>query len=422
MNLLPANVSRRPRRGTAYVVMLAMSLMVAVIGLSALYASRSDSKSLGLSSDADASRDLAYSALELAQQWIAQDPNWRSNRKQGAWATDVSGGQGATFSIEVADPADADLANDPYQSVVVTATAKKGVARCKVQVTLVAQPRPLEALKYPLFAAGQLHVRAAQQLYVGNATVATNGTFANEGTLHGNVECQIASPMGQVIGAVMAGAPPKALPDLDVPDRYAAIGTVIDPGNALDRRVLGPGVNPYGQPNPDGVYVVRASGDFRVRDSRVLGTLVILLPAGRKATFENSVNIEPARPDFPAVIVRGDAEFSFTSAGTPLSEPALGVNFNRVGAPYLGVEDADQTDLLPSQIKGLIHVSGRADLRNDGVIRGAILCESAALTDAAATDTREIFYDPELYRSPPRHYTARVDMVPLRGSYRRVVD
>jgi hypothetical protein len=416
--------SSRRRRGTAYVIMLAMCLMIAVIGLSALYASRAASKSLTLSNDADDARNLAYSALELGQQWIAQDPNWRTNRKPGAWATSqpIGAPGGATFCLEVTDPADGDLANDPHQSIIMTATVKKGPARCKVQVTLVAQPKPLDALEYPLFTAGQLHVRALQQLYVGNATVCSNGILANEGTLRGNVECLSASPSGIVIGAVASGAAPKDLPASDVPDRYAAIGTQIDPGFAFEKGVLSPAVNPFGQTNPDGVYVVRPSGDFHVRNCRVIGTLVILLSPGARATFENALNIEPARPDFPSLIIRGRAEFSFTSAGTPLSEPALGVNFNRVGAPYMGVEDGDRADTFPSQIKGLIHVTGSVDLQNDGLIRGAILCESAASTDAVATDTREIFYDSELYRTPPRHYTATVTMVPLRGSYRRLVD
>jgi hypothetical protein len=159
-----------------------------------------------------------------------------------------------------------------------------------------------------------------------------------------------------------------------------------------------------------------------IRDSRVYGTLVVMLQPGRKLILENSLNLEPARKDLPALIVRGDAEFNFTSAATPLSEPALNVNFNPIGAPSAGVTDSDKLDVYPSQIKGLIHVTGAARLQNDGVIRGAILCESTTSTNALTTDTREIFYDPDLYKSPPRHYTASVQMLPLRGSYRRLVD
>ena len=419
----------RERRGTAYVLMLGMSLMVAVIGLSALYASRAGARTTTLSTGADDARALAMSALELTQQWIAQDANWRS-RPNGVWSADQpigggggGGGGGATCTVEVTDPADNNLANDPHQSVVVTATVKKGLARCKMQVTLVAAPEALPALKHPIHTAGRLRIRAGQQLYVGNATVSTSSTFENNGVLHGGVQCLVAAPAGVVTGRLSTGAEPKASPAADVPDRYAAIGTRIVPiDNELDGRLLAPGYNPFGDENPLGIYVVRPSGDFRVRRSRILGTLVIILPAGRKVTFEDSLNIAPARPDLPAVIVRGNAEFLFTSTGTPLSEIAEDRNFNRSGAPYLGVEDGDRADLYPSQITGLVHVTGTVDLRNDGVIRGAILCDSTSSFGALATDTREIFYDPELYKNPPRHYTTAVLMVPLRGSYRRVVD
>jgi Tfp pilus assembly protein PilX len=413
----------RPRRGTAYVLMLGMSLMVTVIGLSALYATRAAGRSSALAQDADDARLLALSALELAQQWIAQDPNWRTNRPSGAWATDQPIGNAATYTIDVIDPADNNLADDPHQSVVVSATVKKGLARCKMQVTLVAQPQPLAALKYAIHTAGLLRIRTLDQLYAGNATLSTNSTFENNGVLHGNAVCLMASPAGVINGTLTTGAEPRPVPAPDVPDRYAAIGTRIDPSNdELDRRVLGPGTNPFGEANPLGIYVIRASGDVRIRRSRIFGTLVIFLPSGSKATFEDCINIQPARPDLPAVIVRGDADFSFTSAGTPLSEPAQDVNFNRPGAPYQGTEDGDRADSYPSQIKGLIHVTGTVDLRNDGVINGAILSESPSSWSAVSTGTREIFYDPELYRNPPRHYTTAVPMVALRGSYRRMVD
>jgi hypothetical protein len=403
-------------------MMLGMSLMVAVIGVSALYASRSAVRAASMAADADEARVIAHSALEIAQEWIAQDPNWRTNRPHGVWASNQPIGQGGTFSIEVTDPADGDLADHSHESVTLTATATKGPARRKLQVTLAAQPTPLEALRHPIHVGGQLQIRPGAQLFIGNSPISTNGALANNGVLFGSAECQTADPAGIATGSIKTGAPAKPFPAPNVPDRYAAIATLIDPGNSLDRTVLGPGANPFGVANPSGVYVVRPSGDLTVKDARIYGTLVVILSPGRKLRVEGSVNIEPSQKDMPALIVKGDAELSFTSAGTPLSEGSVRVNFNPNGAPYAGVTDGDRSDLYPSQIKGLIHVTGRVLLQNDGVIRGAILCESTASTDALATDTREIFYDPDIYKNPPRHYTASVPMVPMRGSYRRVVD
>ena len=82
-----ASRARRRRRGTAYVMMLGMSLMIVVIGLSALYATRSTVRAASMATDADEARTMAQSALEIAQQWIANDPNWRSTRPHGIWVS-----------------------------------------------------------------------------------------------------------------------------------------------------------------------------------------------------------------------------------------------------------------------------------------------------------------------------------------------
>jgi hypothetical protein len=91
--------------------------------------------------------------------------------------------------------------------------------------------------------------------------------------------------------------------------------------------------------------------------------------------------------------------------------------------PYNGVTNTSTADTYPSEIRGLVHVTGTVTLSNGGVIRGAVLCESAATGDAVdIPDDREIFYDPTLFTAPPRWYTSSVPMKVVPQSWIQVVD
>jgi hypothetical protein len=68
-------------------------------------------------------------------------------------------------------------------------------------------------------------------------------------------------------------------------------------------------------------------------------------------------------------------------------------------------------------------VTGTLDVEQGSLVRGAILCESTATTDAADYHQDcEIVYDPNLYANPPQGYTTAVKMVPQPGSWRQMTD
>ena len=116
----------------------------------------------------------------------------------------------------------------------------------------------------------------------------------------------------------------------------------------IEKVVLSPNNNPYGSglTSPTGIYVINClGGNLRIRNARIVGTLVILNP-GVFSVLE-SVNWEPAVANYPSLLVSGTAELAFTN--TPLSESSLRVDFN---------QDTDKTDTYPSLIKGLIYASG----------------------------------------------------------------
>lgn len=411
--------TRCSRRGSIYVAVLGASMIVVVIGVGALLAVRARARTVEVANEAEEARLCARSGIELARLWISQDPNWRSALSGSPWTIEQQIGNG-TVVLEVIDQVDGDPTNRPYDDIVLKATGTKGKARQILQVTLRAEPTPMDALKYAIHTGGQLHVGGGKSLTVGTATVSTNGSLRNDGTITGNVEAWEASKVGDVTGTVVLGVPPKAFPASTVPEMYAALGTEINPGGTIDKRVLSPGLNPWGDADPDGVYVIRTAGDTLIRNTLIHGTLVVICP-GRKVTIDSQVLFHPARADYPVLIVVGDVEFACNGSGTPLSEAAAGKNFNPPGAPYEGISDSDLLDEYASEIRGLVHVTGKVELKQTTVIRGALISESTAVADAVnCTGSPEIVYDPNLYANPPQGYTGSVEMPLQPGTWRRV--
>ncbi|MFQ5463855.1 MAG: hypothetical protein ACE5E5_14665, partial [Phycisphaerae bacterium] len=140
-------------------------------------------------------------------------------------------------------------------------------------------------------------------------------------------------------------------------DYYVANGTRIDLADlyrarhrphAIDRTLLSPNANPFGAglTNRYGIYVIECAGQaIEISDSRIVGTLVLLNP-GAGSTVTRAVNMAPAVPSLPVLLVSGNFAFSFRSDRTV--EERSKVNLNPIGTPYLGIEDADAIDSYPS--------------------------------------------------------------------------
>jgi hypothetical protein len=409
---------RNDRRGSAYLVVLGVSLIVAALAYGGILATRARSRIALEVADAAEARQYAFDAVEIAKQWISSDPNWRTTRPNGVWANNLAIG-GGSCTIEGTDPADGNLANFPHDSVALKVTGRKGNSRHTVQVTFVARPEPHPALQYALHVAGQLHVLGGKTLHAGAATVSTNGTLNNGGTINGNVRALLALPAGTINGSLAIISGSVSVPDASIIDQYAAVGTQIAT-SSLDKQVLGPGVNPFGEANPNGIYVVRPGANFNIKSCRVLGTLVVICPSGKKVVIDEKVLLQAYRSDCPALIIQGDADIQFDGGDDLLDEKLIGISLNPPGAPYNGNTNNGKGDVFPSEIQGLVHVTGKVNLKKTSKIRGALFSNSTAtlLSDAVAiTDTPTIVYPTSLYTSPPCWYTTAVPMTVQRGSW-----
>jgi hypothetical protein len=135
-------------------------------------------------------------------------------------------------------------------------------------------------------------------------------------------------------------------------------------------------------------------------------------------TIQDSAFLQPGQDDQPALLINGDAEVTLGGSSSPLSEIALGVNYNRAGAPFQGDEDADTVDEYPNEVRGLIHVTGTLKLMAGSQVRGVVVVGGAVTVVGDSTIT----WDPLVRQNVTLGYANNALMKVLPGSWKRIVD
>ncbi len=402
------------RRGSTYILILGVSMILMVIGLSAATVARVNTRSVAADNDWAEAQILAFSAAEHALAAIQSSDDWR--REFCTSETTVNLARG-TFRWRLVDEADGDLADGDADPFVIVARGRVNDAAYAVGLNCLIDGEPLDALRCTLHADKDIRLRAFGRLTATNGPVSTNHKLRTDhkSVLSGDVEARDVSGRGEITGTITTGAPPKAKPAKGVFDMYRRMATRIKPGYWIAGKVLGPGCNPWGEPNPRGIYFIDARGKcLLISDSRVYGTLLVRC---RQLLLTGNVLLQNSRRDQPALIVDGSLATLMLSGLKNLREGKMKRNFNPRGAPYKGKIDIDIDDAYPSEIHGLVHV--RKDLWLDGVTRvhGVILCEGRAHCRGAS----EIIHDPEIYERPPLGYSSGPGRV-LPQSWKRIID
>ncbi|MHC4293948.1 MAG: hypothetical protein ACYSTL_00010 [Planctomycetota bacterium] len=401
------------RRGSVYVFVLATALLVTVIGLAAITLARINIRRSGMGADQTEAMSLAGSAIEAAVTHINTIPEWRFYYQHGVETPQIAFGNG-TVSWKLIDP-DGNLSDDPTDPVRLLGIGRAGDSAW-VYTVMLDSTSPLPAIKTCIHSQGELFIKAGKSITADGAPASTNNNFRNDGILYGDIEAVTQSGGGGVTGSVTIPAPIKQLPDPGVFLLYAGKATILPFSGHLDRHVITPTINEYGGGvNPNGIYYLNTNGnDLTIKKSRIHGTLVI--DAGtRLVKIDNEVLLQNFRPDCPVLIVRGRLELTYRS-DVLLSESVCGHNFNPPGAPYGGEIDADMDDQYPSEIRGLVHVTGSVFLKNTQTIRGMILSGGGATIEADP----KIIYDPRIAKNPPEGYTtAEGELSIVPGSWER---
>lgn len=421
----PTTVPSRCRRGYLYVAVMMVSLMVSIMGFTAIRMAGSGMRVADEHADNQEAKLLARAAVEFGKNRVDQVGSWRSTFTSGGWSPPVPYGKGS-FVWRLVDE-DGNLADDPTDSVWVEGTGTVRGATYTERVRLIANGPALSCLGASLCTNANLSVGSfvrftTDQFLHGNGNVSSSGAGA---LIEGDVRAA-GTASGTISGAATSSVPPRTLPGSDAAHFYRDHGTWIDvddlPHNLgspiIDRAVLAPDLNPFGGgTNAEGIYVIDCRGEsLTISDSRIVGTLVLLNPGSCRTS--SSVHWDAAVPHYPALLVQGNFTFAHQLA-TNLSESSQGVNFNPAGAPYQGVADSDQSDSYPSRIRGLVHVSGTltyAALSPASKVCGAVVAGAVVSNSNAEFDYSDVHLN-----HPPPGFRDGTSMVVSPSSWQRVV-
>lgn len=406
------------RRGSGYLLVLGAAMLVSVIGLTALMASRIEHKSQQATLDSARARVYARSAVEMAMAFTYRDAEWRSNYSTFKAMMPMTLDRGAC-SIAMTQLNGAPLSADEDDDVLLTGTGVVGTfakPQAVYKWSVAAQQPPLDLLRTAAHANGAMFVSGT--VNVEDGPLSTNQTLTNSGTLNGDVEARVISNSGTINGTRTTNAPAKQMPSSSLLDYYRSRASTISNllvGSVMDWNVLCPQYNPYGFSNSNGLYYVKPSSNFTIRNYRIVGTLIVELASGKTLTLEQGLLWEPARPDYPALIVVGNCQMWTAST---LNESNY-VNFNPSWAPYQGSYDTDRTDLYPSSIKGIVHVMGAnstTSIYASTRIMGTIVAEG----DIYLYNGASLNADLNLLERPPQQY--RVPWLAIEpGTWTRVI-
>ncbi len=400
------------RQGSVYIAVLGAAMIVATIALTTSSIGRLALRNASDQHDRRQAQIAARSGVEYALCWINQNSNWRTQVSSGVDSGDLTSGK-VRFSWSITDE-DGDLANDPRDHAVIRAIGKSGTARSALELTVEPSATALTCLD------SAAHVSGGVAMYSG-------ATLSRSGALTSN---QAGSPY--------LASPVKTMPGNDVFDYYVGRGTEIPIASLpissgvrqFTKRVLSRNLNPFGEPNPWGIYWIDCQGAaVELKWSRVYGTLV-LLNAGLGTRISDVAIFQPEAPNYPGLMVQGDLavdlyDLRYLLGIIPIgtreylqeSSVSADTNFNPVGAPYNNDQDNDKSDAWPATLDGIVYVTGTVTIEDNAAIRGSLVAGSLVVN---ANKTLTLEYRPYGSDYPPPGFTAGAGVRPLPGSWREV--
>jgi hypothetical protein len=406
------------RRGSAYILVLGVALLLTVIGMGTLLTTRLAGKQSGNAADWQQAGLIAQSMVEQAMsnlnaQIAANPATWRS-----AFTSYTSGNTAAftqTNSIGVGswvvkDEVDGNFANNYADPFRLYGIGKVGQATRVYSVQVVTAGSPMDVLRCGLHAGGDINTNGT--ITLGAGPLSCNGNVKTQAAITGNVETQSQQGPNRVSGSLTVGSPIKPMPSSGLYNIYLAKATAL-PFAALNNRIqeqlLTPTSNSFGPTNVDGVYsiAIPAGQNFIISSSRIKGTLVVSMTGGTFYIYGPTL-WEPARPDYPILILQGsNVNVNIQGYNTWLSEANVGIDFNGNGT---------MTDDLPPQYRGLLHIIGATNavqLSANAFISGLLVTDGPVTTNGQSS----FISDPNLLANPPLGYGKGDQLAIVPGSW-----
>lgn len=173
------------RSGGVYIAVLGTALIVALLGLSALVGQRLQNRLIVASTDIRQAQLNANTAVDLGLLSMKQDTNWRTTYANGNWFTNRSTAAG-TCTLNVIDPIDSSLSNNPDDPIVVTGIGYSGQAEQRLKVTVDPRKEPISCLRSAI-AAGDL-INLQSDTLRTNGLISANSVSATTSQVYGKVE------------------------------------------------------------------------------------------------------------------------------------------------------------------------------------------------------------------------------------------
>ena len=438
-------------RGTAYVLVLGIALMVTVLGVGSLLAARSQQRATTAATDWEEAGTLAFSATEqavasLSAQAAASPTGWRAAFTSGATAFTAPLGRGAVRWV-LKDEVDGNLSADYLRPFRLYGVGTVNAVTRVYSVQVRPAGAPMDVLRTSLHASGNVTL-SGQVLAgtgpLGNVTlpaaglgvVSSNAAVTIGSMLFGNVEATTVGGTGNPrTGTNTTAAAAKPMPATVWPtlvSTYAALATplTVAANGASNTRtmsgfLLSPAVNPYGATlNAAGIYsLALTSGGtgavtLTLTSARVLGTLLVTAPSGATVNISGPVSWQTTAPNLPALIVSGTGlTVNITGSTTWLSEASSGTNYNPAGSPYAGMTNTTTTDDYPPSIGGVVYVAGSGNvlkLSNTPCVTGTVVCDGTAQVSGPAALVQSTL----TYAAPPVGFAKGDAVAEVPGTWR----
>lgn len=378
----PRDWRRTPsQRGTAYLLAVGLSLLVAVVATGTLLATRARFAGEADAVDLARVRAAAEGAVAVALARL----NTASTFADGTVATVQSGnatidGMTMRWRIEVTESA----AEKGLPTSLIRVQADAGHARRRFEVDAIPARTPHSAFELALAVGGTLGLGVGSTLTIDAGDAATAGTLTLPAgsTLNGTVE-QVATGSADERTAQQRTLLRPTMPTADQIASLKAAGeqlTVPLTGGAivLSNLLLSPSANPYGALSQRGVYVLNAGGRVvTISGLRIVGTLIIVSP-GVGSMIDQGMLGEAAVPGAPCLIVEGSL---FLNGLVPnLNEAA--VNFNPQGTPSPfvgGTVDSDVNDVRANRFRAPVVVTGTLSIAGTIPFAGVVVGGDCAI-------------------------------------------
>ena len=412
------------RRGSVYLAVMGVAMIVSIIGLATMQIARLQLRSTRDIQNLEEARLLSQSAVEFGLGNMDYLSDWRTDMTHGVEMTPAISLGNGTMTYSLVDD-DGDLADHPTDTVQILGIGRVGEAVYVTRALLEPSGSGMTCLEASLCTDGRIDFSNGIT-WTTNQFISTNKSGADvidrtgSGIINGDAEAVGTIWDAAVSGTVTEGITPRQMPDpTSVFDYYVANGTPIAlsaiPGQTVDKQLISPASNPFGaETNPLGIYVIDCGGaDFTIEDSRILGTLV-LLNAGSGSKIDKDIHWEPAVANYPALMVQGNIEMRWYGENS-LRESQHSVSFNPPGTPYQGSEDSDTVDEYPGVIKGIVYVSGLLSVTHQCTFEGVVVTGTVDPQDNAS-----FIYDSTFYDYPPPGFTAGSVMRIVPGTWTRI--